>query len=65
MLVLSRRPGESVTILVREGLEVVVTVDQMWFANGRVSLGFEAPTEVAIIRTELMERDSAAALHPD
>ena len=58
MLVLTRRPGESVTLLYGD-IEIVVTVDQIWNANGRVTLGFEAPVDVAIIRTELMERDSA------
>ena len=46
MLVLSRRVGESITI----GRNVVVTV--LGVRGKQVSIGFEAPREVPILRQE-------------
>ena len=59
MLILQRKAGESLVI----GDEVRVTV--MSIEGGRVRLAISAPTEVAILRSELLDakeanRDSAA-----
>lgn len=48
MLVLARKAGEKVYI----GIDIVVTV--VASARGGVRLGFEAPTDVAIRREELV-----------
>ena len=50
MLVLSRKPGESVVI----GNGITVTVVAV--EGGRVRLGFDAPSEVPIHRTEVHQR---------
>jgi carbon storage regulator CsrA len=47
MLVLSRKPGESIQI--DENIRVVVVS----VSNGRVKLGFEAPDHIRIQRSEL------------
>ena len=47
MLVLTRRPGESLLI----GNQVVVTL--LDAGRGRIRLGIEAPPEVRIVRQEL------------
>lgn len=48
MLVLTRRPGQS--ILVGDGVELVV----VRIEGDRVVLGIEAPREVRVVRTELI-----------
>jgi carbon storage regulator CsrA len=54
MLVLSRKPGESVCL----GKDVVITVLEV---NGRrVRLGIEAPAEVRVARLELALRKADA-----
>lgn len=59
MLVLTRRPGESITI----GNDIVVTV--VTSAGGQVRLGITAPQHVRVLREEvlkaLQEENSAAA----
>ena len=50
MLILSRRPGESVKV----GDEVTVTV--LGVKGGQVRLGFSAPPYVAVHREEVYER---------
>ena len=50
MLILSRRPRESVKI----GDEVTVTV--LGVKGGQVRLGFTAPPDVAVHREEVYER---------
>jgi carbon storage regulator len=50
MLVFSRKPGESVVI----GNGITVTVVAV--EGGRVRLGFDAPREVPIHRTEVHQR---------
>jgi len=59
MLVLSRRPGESITI----GDDVVVTIISV--AGGQVRLGISAPRNVQILREEvftvMQEENQAAA----
>jgi len=48
MLVLSRRPGESIQI----SDDITVTVSQV--RGGRVRLSISAPTEVRILRKEIL-----------
>ncbi len=59
MLVLTRRPGESITI----GDDIVVTVVNS--AAGQVRLGITAPHHVRVVREEILkalqEENSAAA----
>ena len=54
MLVLSRKPGESIVIDDR----IVVTVVQI--GGGRIRLGIEAPREVPILRSEVYAADRLA-----
>ena len=60
MLVLSRKPGERIQI----GDDVVITLTKI--AGNRVTVGIDAPREVAIRRGELMldedESDSSPVL---
>ena len=49
MLVLTRRPGQS--ILVGDGVELVV----VRIEGDRVVLGIDAPREVRVVRTELLK----------
>ncbi len=48
MLVLSRKPGESIRI----SGEIVVTV--LGMQGNRVRIGIEAPSQIAVCRTELV-----------
>jgi carbon storage regulator len=50
MLILTRRPNESVTI----GSDIVVKV--IAIKGGQVRIGIEAPKEVAVHREEVAER---------
>lgn len=54
MLLLSRKPGESIEIVL-DGK--VVTVRLLGITGNQVRLGFTAPNDVAIMRTELLEQD--------
>ena len=54
MLVLARKPGQSIKIVL-DGK--VVTVDLLAVHGGQVRLGFTAPKEVHIVRTELLDRE--------
>jgi carbon storage regulator len=56
MLILSRRPGESVNI----GDELTVTV--LGVKGNQVRLGFAAPANVAVHRQEIYERIQADKL---
>ena len=61
MLVLTRKPGEKVTI----GEGIVVTV--LSANGGRIRLGIEAPDHVPIVRGELsffLDEDPKAATCP-
>jgi carbon storage regulator len=58
MLVLSRKPGQSI----RVGNGIVITVKATM--GGRVKLAIEAPRDVRILRGELEARDDLAA-EPD
>lgn len=51
MLVLARRVGESVLI----GEDIWVTVNRI--DRNQVRIGFDAPTDVVIMRTELLDRE--------
>jgi len=51
MLILTRLRGES--IFINENIKVTV----LEVVGGRVSLAFEAPKEVNIVREELLEED--------
>ena len=54
MLVLTRRPGES--LLIGDGIEVqVVRID-----GDRVVLGIVAPTDVTVVRSELIREPRVA-----
>lgn len=55
MLVLTRKPTESITI----AENVVVTL--LGISGNRVRIGIEAPSEIDIRRTELLE--TPAAIH--
>ena len=63
MLILSRRPGESLTI----GDDVVVTVVSV--SGNQIRLGITAPREVRVLREEiykvLREENQAAVRAPD
>jgi carbon storage regulator len=50
MLVLSRKPGESIVI------DNDITVTVVGIEGGRVKLGFDAPRAVPIHRTEVYQR---------
>jgi carbon storage regulator len=51
MLVLGRRIGESISI----GPDIVIIVCEMNL-KGTVKIGIQAPPEINIVRTELLER---------
>jgi carbon storage regulator len=60
MLVLTRRPGESITI----GDEIIVTVVSA--SGGQVRLGITAPRTVQVLREEIyraMQEENRAAAH--
>jgi carbon storage regulator len=63
MLILSRRPGESLTI----GDDVVVTVVSV--SGNQIRLGITAPREVRVLREEIyraiQEENQVAARTPD
>ena len=54
MLVLGRRPGDS--IVIEGGIRIVVLACD----RGGVRLGIEAPTEVSILRGEIVQAGEAA-----
>ena len=51
MLILTRKPNESIQI----GDDVRVTVVE--FRRGHIRIGVDAPDDVRILRTELIERE--------
>lgn len=55
MLVLSRKPGESLRI--SDNIEVTV----LEVRHGKVRLGFRCPDDVSILRKEVYDRDAADA----
>nr|WP_324258074.1 carbon storage regulator [Cellvibrio fontiphilus] len=54
MLVLGRKASESVVLHLPDGNEIEVTVIEI-NGRGQVRLGFDAPEDVLITRTELLE----------
>jgi carbon storage regulator len=50
MLVLTRRPGESIVV----GQDIVVTVIEI--KGGQVRIGIDAPREVQVYREEIYEQ---------
>lgn len=54
MLVLSRRPQQSVIIILPDGRRVEVAVLRL--QSGVVRIGIEAPSDIAIVRDELSPR---------
>jgi carbon storage regulator CsrA len=63
MLVLKRKPNESVRIFGPDGRAVEITVVSV---DGRdaVRLGFSAPPEVRIVRSELLPQPAAGEGRP-
>jgi len=55
MLVLSRKPGQSITV---DGHAVITLVEMR---PGSVRIGIEAPPTTKVLRTELLEREEAEA----
>lgn len=58
MLVLQRKPGEAIILNRR----IKIWVFEV--ANGRVKLGVDAPPDVVIIRSELLDNPEYDATHP-
>lgn len=52
MLVITRREGESVTVISPEGTEIKITLVE----DGKAArIGIQAPVDYKILRTELLE----------
>lgn len=51
MLVLSRRPGEEIILP-----ELNIKISIMDIRNGKVRVGIDAPKEIKIYRSEVLER---------
>ena len=54
MLILTRRPGESIIIETPTGERIQVTV--LGVKGNQVRIGTEAPDDISIVREELLER---------
>ncbi|MFC1772610.1 carbon storage regulator [Pseudomonadota bacterium] len=57
MLVVTRRPGESLVIELPTGEQIKVTI--LALKGNQVRIGTDAPPEVTILREELLESDQA------
>jgi carbon storage regulator len=64
MLVLSRKSRESVVVGGSRSFEQLLKVTVLEIQNDRVRLGFEAPAEIPVHRSEVWERIRAAG-EPD
>jgi len=53
MLILTRRPGETLIIKLPTGEQITVTVLQV--KGNQVRVGTDAPDDIAIVREELLE----------
>ena len=53
MLILTRRPGESLIIEPPDGKQIEVTVLEI--KGNQVSIGTNAPDDIAIVREELLD----------
>ena len=58
MLILTRRPGESLIIKLPTGEKIKVTV--LGVKGNQVRIGTDAPENIAILREELLESDTAS-----
>jgi carbon storage regulator len=54
MLVLTRRPGESIIIELPTGERITVTV--LGIKGNQVRIGTDAPDDVSIVREELLDK---------
>ena len=54
MLILTRRPGESLIIETPTGEKIIVTVLEV--KGNQIRIGTDAPDDIAIVREELLER---------
>jgi len=54
MLVLSRRPGETLIVETPDGERIKVTVLEV--KGNQVRIGTDAPDDVSIVRKELLEK---------
>lgn len=61
MLVLTRKPNESVVVGGADRFERLLKVTVLEIKNGKVRLGFEADADVPVHRLEVWERILAAA----
>ena len=52
MLVITRREGESITVISPDGMEIEITLVQDGTA---ARIGIQAPPDYKILRTELLE----------
>lgn len=59
MLVLSRKLNESIVLGGPEGAQQHVTIKVIEIRGGSVRLGFDAPPEVRILRTEVRPKIAA------
>lgn len=57
MLILTRRPGESLIIELPTGERIEVTV--LSIKGTQVRIGTDAPVDIAIVREELLEKMEA------
>jgi carbon storage regulator CsrA len=62
MLVLSRKPQESVVVGEANGFEAMLKVTVLEISGGRVRLGFEVDAAFPVHRLEVWERIRASAL---
>ena len=58
MLILTRRPGETLIIETPGGERITVTV--LSIKGNQVRIGTDAPDDIAIVREELLERVQAS-----
>ena len=64
MLILTRKPRESVVIQLPDGRRVTVVVMDVHRTGQRIRLGFDAPADVKIHRDELLAQGSPS-IHDD
>ena len=62
MLILSRKPQESVVVGGGDGVERLLKVTVLEIYHGRVRLGFEAAADVPVHRWEVWERIHSSEL---
>jgi carbon storage regulator len=60
MLILTRRKGGRVILMLPEGQQIIVTVTEI--DRGKVRLGFTAPDDIPIYREELLDRPDPHAV---